>query len=136
MRLERHKAAELNRELLRRAITEKAETPDKPPASFNKLWNSARTFWAPLNIVVSKGNPEDLVIFWKRQPIATISRKSCERLIANMIRLNCEHELWLEKQGIKPSEETGEEDQQEESSEGEDDDQEESCEDGTAEEEL
>lgn len=119
-RLERHRAAELNRELLRRALAEKVEMPKKRPASFNKLYNTERTYFAPFNIIVSKRNPEDLVIFWRKQAIATISPRSLERLIANLIRLKCEHALWLEEQGTQATEPAEEEAAQEESSQNED----------------
>lgn len=95
-RLERHKEADLNRLLLERAIIEKVETPTKPPASFNKLYNAARTYWTPLNLVVSKQDPEGIVIFHRRQPLGTISLKWLDRFIARLIRFRCEYALWKE----------------------------------------
>ncbi len=114
-RLERHMEAELNRTLLKWAIAQKVKAPDKSPASFNKLYNTGRQFFAPLNIIVSRGNPKDLVMFWRKQAIATISPKSLERFIANLVRLKSQHKLWLKTQGNTSAEETEDDPEQDES---------------------
>jgi hypothetical protein len=113
-RLERHRAAELNRQLLQMAVADKVEMPTKPPASFNKLWDSIHKHWTPINLVEAEKQPEDTQIFWRKQAVGTVSLKWLQRFTANLIRYCSERRLWEEKQGLKPTE-GEEEDEQEES---------------------
>jgi hypothetical protein len=122
-RLERHKAAELNRELLRRAIIQKVETPEKPPASFNKLLSNVRRpddpgkrCYIPINLVQSREHPAETTMFWRRAVMGTTTTDSLERFALNILRYCAERRLWEAQEGLQPTE-AAEEDEQDESQE-------------------
>jgi hypothetical protein len=99
-RLERHKAAEVNRQLLRIAVVQKVETPRKKPASFNKLYNAEGNHYMPLNVLLSRDDPEGIVIFGKerKKPIGTISLEWFDHLIERLVEFRNEYIVWKEKE--------------------------------------
>ena len=98
-RLERHKAAELNRQLLQWAVIQKVNLHQGTPASFNKLWNARRTYYTLLNFTLSKQDPEGIVIFNRKNPIGTISLEWLDHFIARLVRFRNEYVLWTKREG-------------------------------------
>jgi len=85
--VERHKAAELNRQLLQRAIVQKVKHPRRnlhPSTNSGMLGRRSTT---PLNFTLSKVDPDGLPSSVNKngQPIGTISLEELDHLIARLV---------------------------------------------------
>jgi hypothetical protein len=113
--VERHKAAQLDRLLLPRAVAREVEMPTEPPRCSNKLWDTRGRYYTPINLVQCREHPEDTTIFFRREK-GPASTDWLEHFAVRILRYCSQRRLWEENQGLKPTEDE-EEDQQEESRE-------------------
>jgi hypothetical protein len=106
--LERHRAAQLDRVLMQRAVVREWEvtTPPQKPVSFNQFWNAAHTKYMPLNLVLSRDDPDGIAIFSKQgDPIGTLSPQELDRMVEKLAKYSAKYRRWKEAEKQKLEEE-------------------------------